>query len=278
MEGVIEVDADAFNAWEAAGWERRAEAYHRYFSSLTGRMNEPLLDIATVGPGRRVLDVACGPGHLAAAAAARGAEATGVDVADAMVRLATDLHPGAGFTRADAESLPFPDGTFDAVVGNLAILHFGRPERAVAEFARVLVPGGVLALSTWDNPAVGRLPGIFFQAIQEAGVEAPPDLPPGPPFYRFADEAEFCRLLRGAGLRDVSVAAVAFSHRFPGVDEVWHWMLDGTVRAGVMVTAQPEDTQVRIRGILDRLAEEYRDGATGELEIPVSFKVARGHR
>jgi SAM-dependent methyltransferase len=275
---VIGIDAGAFNAWEAAGWEQRAEAYHRYFSSLTGRMNGPLLDLAAVAAGRRVLDVACGPGHLAAAAAARGAVATGIDVAGAMVRLASRLHPGAEYTRADAEDLPFPDGTFDAVVGNLAILHIGRPERAVAEFARVLVPGGVLVLSTWDKPAVGRLPGIFFQAIQEVGVEPPPDLPPGPPFYRFADEAEFGRLLRGAGLRDVSVATVAYSHRFPGVDELWHWMLDGTVRSAVMVTAQPKDTQDRIHEILARLADEYRDGATGELEIPVSLKVAHGHR
>jgi len=275
---MTEIDADAFDDWEAAGWEGRAEAYHRYFSSLTSRLGGPLLDLAAVGPGCRVLDVATGPGYVAAAAAERGSVVTGVDVAEAMVLLATRLNPGVEFLQADAQELPYPAGTFDAVVGNLAILHFGRPEKAVAEFTRVLAPGGRLALSTWDKPAIGRLPGIFFEAIQEAGAQPPPDLPPGPPFFRFADENEFAGLLRAAGLSDVSVETVAFSHRFPGVEEVWRWLLDGTVRAGVMVTSQPEDMQARIYDNLVRLATPYRNGVDGALDIPVSVRIAHGRR
>src|SRR5215217_1927295 len=102
---------------------------------------------AAAGPGARVLDVACGPGRVAAAAAARGAVATGVDLAPGMVALARSLHPGVAFREAEVESLPFGDGSFDALVCSFGIGHFPRPEAAVAECSRVVAPGGTLAFA-----------------------------------------------------------------------------------------------------------------------------------
>ena len=157
------VDPDAFNAFEAAGWGERADGYHRFFGSLTTQVIDPLLDAAGVGAGKRVLDVASGPGYCAAAAAARGAEAVGVDVAGEMVTLARRLHPRIEFVQGSAERLPFDDSSFDAVVGNFLILHLGRPEQAAAELVRVLEPGGRLALSTWDLPERMRLLGVFVE-------------------------------------------------------------------------------------------------------------------
>ena len=60
------VDLDAFDAFEAAGWEEKAAAYERFFGVITGRVVEPLLAAASVGVGTRVLDVATGPGWVAA--------------------------------------------------------------------------------------------------------------------------------------------------------------------------------------------------------------------
>jgi SAM-dependent methyltransferase len=269
------IDADAFNAFEAAGWEQRATSYHRSLGQLTGRAIGPLLDAAEVRPGMRVLDVATGPGQAAAAGAARGATAVGVDIAHEMVVLARSLHPDVTFVAGDGERLDFADGSFEAVVGNFAILHFGRPERAAAEFARVLVPGGRVALSTWDDPGTGRLPGLFFDAVAEVGATPPPDVPPGPPFFRFADPAEFTRLLTGAGLTDVSVRTVAFTYRFVG--SLYDCLLEGTVRARALVHGQPEPTQARIRAVLDRLSREYAT-PDGALDLPVSVKIASGRR
>ncbi len=70
----------------------------------------------------------------------------GIDAAAAMAGLARRLHPSLEFRQAEAEALPFEDGSFDAVVGNFVIFHVGRPERAVEEFVRVLAPGGRLAI------------------------------------------------------------------------------------------------------------------------------------
>src|SRR5690348_15622964 len=110
------IDADAFNAFEAEGWERQAAGYDAFFGQITSRLIDPLLDAAGVGPGASVLDVATGPGYVAERAAERGAKVVGVDVAEAMVALARGRHRELEFHRADAEALPFPDESFDAVV------------------------------------------------------------------------------------------------------------------------------------------------------------------
>jgi SAM-dependent methyltransferase len=267
-----QIDPDAFNAFEAAGWDERATTYHRVFLPLTRLLIEPLLDATAIDPGMRVLDVGSGPGYAAAAAAGRGATAVGVDVAPAMVALARTLHPQVEFVCGDAEHLQFADDSFDAVVANFAIPHLGRPEQAAAEFARVLSPGGKVALSTWDVPGESRLPGAFYDAVLEAGATPPPDLPAGPPFYRFADEAEFARLLRDAGLVDVTVSTVAFSYHFTG--DPFDCLVDGTVRARSLVFGQPEATQARVRAALDRLTARY--ATDGGFDLPISVKLAGG--
>src|SRR3954447_8070956 len=110
------VDADAFNAFEAAGWEDRVSGYEDFFGPITTRLVDPLLDAAEVDRGTRVLDVASGPGYVAAAAAERGAFVIGVDIAWAMISLARRLHPQVAFRFGNAEALPFAVGSFDAVV------------------------------------------------------------------------------------------------------------------------------------------------------------------
>jgi hypothetical protein len=98
----------------------------------------------------------------------------------------------------------------------------------------------------------------------------PPDLPTGPPFYRFADDAEFARLLSDAGLVDATVSTVAFTYRYIG--DLFDCLIDGTVRARGLVLAQPEATRARIRAALDRLTAEY--AADGGFDLPISVKVA----
>jgi SAM-dependent methyltransferase len=269
-----EIDAEAFAVFEAAGWEEQAGGYHRFFRPITTRLVEPLLDAAGLAQGERVLDVATGPGYVASAAAERGALAVGVDIAPKMAALARRLNPGIEFVVADAERLPFPDGSFDAVVGNLAVPHFGRPEQTAAELVRVLAPGGRIALSMWDLPERNRFLGVLVDAVAEVGVLPSPDIPPGPPVFRFSDEGEFRGLLAGAGLAEVHVETVSFAQRVGSADELWEGLMAGTVRSRALVLGQPEETLHRIRAAFDRRAREHeRDG---RLEVPVSFTIAGG--
>lgn len=160
-------DAEAFDAFEADGWEVAADAYARYLADVTAAFVEPQLDAAGVAEETTVIDVATGSG-VVAGAAARGARVVGVDVAEAMVRLAAERHPESEFVRGDAQALPLPDASFDAAVCGLGLLHVSRPERAAAELARVRSPGGRAALSVWNVPARSRLHGVVFEALAEA--------------------------------------------------------------------------------------------------------------
>ena len=270
------VDADAFNTFEAAGWERQAAGYDDFFGRITTSVVDPLLDAAGVESGVRVLDVASGPGYVTARAAERGASAIGVDIAEAMLSLARRRHPELDFRRGSAEELPFAEETFDAVVANFVLLHLGRPEQAAAEFVRVLAPGGRIALSVWDVPERARFVGVLLDAVAAAGASPPEDLPVGPPIFRFSDEQEFAALLRGSGLEDVDVTTVAFSHSAASPDELWDGLLGGTVRAAALVLGQTEAVQRRIRAAFDRIVAEHRveDG----LELPVSVKLASARK
>jgi SAM-dependent methyltransferase len=213
---------------------------------------------------------------VAARAAERGASVVGVDVAEAMLALARSRSPGIEFRRGDAESLPFEDASFDAVVANFLLLHLGRPEQAVSEFARVLAPDGRLALTVWDRPEQARFLGVFLDAVAEAGATPPEDIPTGPDFFRFSEDGEFDSLLREQGLEDREVRAVAFTCRVGNLDELWNGLLGGTVRTSALIERQPEEKRGRIREAFDRIAGEYRSGEG--FEFPVSVKLGSGRK
>jgi SAM-dependent methyltransferase len=268
--------AEAVKALERAGWDAKAETYGCLTGRITDRLVEPLLDAAAVAAGMRVLDVGTGPGYAARGAAQRGAVATGVDIADEVLALARRRHSGIRFLPGDAEDLPFAEHSFDAVVSNFTINHVARPERAIREFVRVVVPGGRIALSAWDVPERNRVLGILVDAVRACGVSRSPEERAGPDPHRFADEDEFRRLLGDAGLEGVEVRSISLTQQVRDADELWQGMLGGSVRTAGLVMRQSPSTRGTIRAAVERLAEEY--GADGGLAIPACAKIASGRR
>ena len=193
-----------------------------------------------------------------------------------MIDRARNAYPGLEFRRADAHELPFADASFDAVVGNLAVMHLSRPERAMAEFARVLRPGGRLALTAWAHPSRHRLAGVFLDAVAEARAMPPADLPRGPDFFRFSDDETFAAALREQGLAGLEVTDITFVQRFASADELWDGMLGATVRVSALLTHQPEEVRHRIRSAFDLLVGGYRRG--DGVELPVAIKLATARK
>jgi SAM-dependent methyltransferase len=273
---VTEIDARAFDEYEAAGWELVAGYYERSWSPFTSQAIEPLLNAARVGSGMRVLDVGTGAGHAAARAAARGAQATGVDIASAMVEIAARLHPEAAFVQASVTELPFADESFDAAVGNIVIQHVGEPERAARELARVLVGGGRLALSTWDAAEQSPFFAALLGAVADAEVPPPTEIPPGPSFFQFADEAAFSTLLQDAGFTDVEVDTVSVEFPVRSPDELIATLAEGTVRTGALLRAADDHHRRRVRESLEtRLARWRRDD---RYAVPAPVKIASGRK
>ena len=135
-----------------------------------------LIDIAGVGPGQAVLDVACGTGIVARTATDRLAgsgRVVGVDLNEAMLAVARRLGPELEWQQSDVADLPFPDGSFDAVLCQMALMFFPDRTAALHEMARVTRRGGVVALvvpaSLDEQPAYGP---FVEMAVGHAGAGA----------------------------------------------------------------------------------------------------------
>jgi ubiquinone/menaquinone biosynthesis C-methylase UbiE len=272
---MTEYDPRAFDAFEAAGWEVAAAGYD-FFAAATSQSVTALLDAAAVESGSRVLDLGSGPGEVVAQAAKRGADAVGIDVAAAMVDLARRRHPELQFQKASATELPFPDESFDAVVGNLVILHVGEPELVARESGRVVAPGGRLALSIWDIPDRSPFFAAVLAAVADEGVAPSPDLPAGPSFFRFAEDEEFTRLFVNARFEDVTIGVTQVLIGFRTIDELLTAFLAGTVRVGGMLRAATSEQRDRVRAHLEAGLSSYRE--TDGYTVPVPIKVASGRK
>src|SRR3954454_1375911 len=222
-------EAERLRAFERQGHDALAKSYHAFFAAVTALATDALFDDLHLRAGTRLLDVASGPGALTAEAANRGARAVGVDLSPRMIELAQQLHPSIEFREEDVEHLPFPDQTFDAIVCAFGLGHFPRPELAVAECVRILLPGGRIALSWWDDPSRQRIQGVFRDAIAEIGVSAPLDVPQGHNVFRFSDSGEFRRLLDGTGLAQVEITEHAATYFVPDTDTLWRGGLGSLV-------------------------------------------------
>ncbi|MFI9489727.1 class I SAM-dependent methyltransferase [Promicromonospora sp. NPDC052451] len=155
-------------------WSAVADDWGRYWGSFARPVWEPLLRAARIGAGSRVLDVGCGSGELLEHLQDQGAQAHGVDPARRMVELARARAVGADVRRGDFEHLPFEGGRLDAVLAVNAFQFAAEPDDALAEAARVLVPGGVLGLAGWAERARNDLDALN-AALAEADGEEPPE-------------------------------------------------------------------------------------------------------
>jgi SAM-dependent methyltransferase len=155
------------------------------------------VQLAGVGAGDRVLDVACGTGNGALAAAGVGARAVGIDLEPALLAQAVQRSPGGqelDWRIGDAAALPADDGAFDVVLSLFGVMYAPDHDGAAAELARVTAPGGKVVLAAW-------VPGSFMPAM---GGALAPFLPPPPagsgPPSRWGDDAALAGILGGAGL------------------------------------------------------------------------------
>ena len=161
--------------------------------------SDALVRAVDVRPGERVLDVACGSGNAALAAARRYADVVGLDYVPALIARARLRAEAEGtqveFQVGDAQALPFPDNTFDVVISVFGVIFAPDQERAMTELLRVTRPGGRIGLATWMPEGMG---GETFRAMSKY---VPP--PPGAlPVVRWGT---------GEGLREIAGGSIDFT-------------------------------------------------------------------
>jgi ubiquinone/menaquinone biosynthesis C-methylase UbiE len=261
------IDPHAFREFEHSGWQGIPQQYHQAFGELTRQSIEPLLDAAGVEAGTKVIDIASGPGYVAAAAAGRGARVIGVDFSAAMIAEAQRRNPAIEFREGDAEQLPFADGLFDAAVMNFGILHLARPDQALAEACRVLCTSGRFGFTVWAKPdeAIGF--GIVLRSIAAHGDPNVP-LPEGPPFFRFSDPDECIRSLLAAGFESPKVVKVPQTWQLPSVNSLFEFMKESTVRTAGLLRGQKSDALEKIGDAIREELKKYQKGNAVELPMP----------
>jgi ubiquinone/menaquinone biosynthesis C-methylase UbiE len=165
-----QIDFEAIKAKQRAGWE--TGDYTRVGNTLQ-IMAERLVEAADVRAGQRVLDVACGQGNVALAAALRFAEATGFDYAANLLERgrarAAAERLDVTFTEGDAERLPVPDAAFDATLSTVGVMFAPDHQRAADELVRVTAPGGKIGHASWTPTG---MVGVLFKTV--SGWNPPP--------------------------------------------------------------------------------------------------------
>jgi SAM-dependent methyltransferase len=245
---------DAFKFAEKEGWDARAGAYDDFTGHVTTGAIPTLLAMAETAPGKRVLDLCCGTGRATGAAQALGARAEGLDISPAMVEAARTQFPAADFDVGDAETIPRDGGIYDAVICSFGVMHVGSSDAMFNEIARVLKPGGRVALSHWIGPPDSPLFRIVFGTMQRLADMT--SVPPSPPPFALSSEAAMQDALEQAGFGEVSMVRLPLVFRASAGKFAEHFR-NFAARAAVILDQQPDEVLREIYAVWDAQLEDF---------------------
>jgi ubiquinone/menaquinone biosynthesis C-methylase UbiE len=199
--------------WEAGDFGVIARSIEKGGAEFIDRLN--------IGPGMKVLDVACGTGNTALPAARAGADVTGIDIAENLIEQAIANADREGLTVkfevGDAEDLPYEAGTFDAVTTMFGAMFAPRPDVTAAEMIRVCKPGGTIAMGNWT-------PAAFTGQMFKIGAKhVPPPAGIAPPVLWGDEEAVRQRFANGISDLKLERIKIMFHFDMPPADVVEHF-------------------------------------------------------
>ncbi len=240
---------------ESADWWSTGQAARQ---QVYGTATEMMLDLASVQPGSRVLDVAAGTGEEALMAAGRvgpTGRVLAADVSASMLNVAAEAARKKGLTNVEtrvmnAENLTLDADSFDAVICRMALMLFPDPAKALTEMRRVVEPGGKVAVIVFSTLEKNPHHGIVFGIVQRLG-SIPPPAPGERWMYALGNPGTLEDVYRQAGFLNVSVQALPIQRRFASAGEA---------------TGRMRNSAGDIRELMSRLDEADHERAWGEIE------------
>ena len=257
----METPIQTHNQRPAAVWSSGGANYDQVSSGIADSIAHCVLRLAPK-PGERILDLATGTGWTSRQVAKRGAKVIGADIASDLIAAARALALAKGlaieYQLGDAESLPFADGEFDAVISTCGIMFASRPEAAAGELARVTRKGGRIALTTWLSDS-----NLFkmFQ-VMKPYMAAPPSPPPPSPF-EWGRTERIRELL--AGTFDLKFEKGVSYYREASGEAAWNTFSTGYGPTKMLAASLDESKRAELRR--DFIA--FHDGFPTELGICV---------
>lgn len=252
-----------------------ATAYEEVFVPALFREWAPRVVAASqLRPGQRVLDVACGTGVLAREAASRvgpTGSVAGLDVNPGMLAVAARHAPGLEWRQGTAETLPYADQSFDAVVSQFGLMFFTDRPKALREMLRVVTPGGRLTVAVWDS--LGQMPAYAAEValLERIGGREAADALRAP--FALGEQQQLAALFAGVRMTSVSVTTHRGTGRFPTIRSMVEADLRGWLPA-MGVVLQEE----RIRRILEEAEHVLRPYLTpdGQVAFDSSAHIVTG--
>lgn len=246
-------------------------AYERYMGRWSQLVGETFLEWLAPPSGLRWLDVGCGNGAFTemlvertAPASVQGIDPSGAQLAYARTRPAARV---AQFRQGDAMAQPFANDTFDAAVMPLVIFFVPDPAKGVAEMARVVRPGGIVAAYAWDLLGGGFPYEALQDEIRGLGVTVP--MPPSPD----ASRRDALRdLWTGAGLTAVETREITVQRTFADFDDYWTTIL-GSPSVGSKLAAMAPETHARLQ---ERMRTHLPADATGRITYSARANAIKG--
>ncbi len=265
-------------SWEraAAGWGQRAQTMREMGMPVSSWMIERLALV----PGRRVLELAAGPGDtgfLAAPLVAPGGTVICSDGAEAMLEVARARAQALGienveFRRLELEWIDLPAAAVDAVLCRWGVMLVLDPETCLRECRRVLAPGGRISLAVWDEAAENPWATLPARALVELGhAEAPAE--GGPGMFALASLGRLEELLEATGFTGIEVDRVRVTRRFAGADLYVEETLDLSPSFSETWGALSGPAREEVRGRLRELTRAFT-ADNGSLEVPGRALVA----
>jgi SAM-dependent methyltransferase len=234
---------------DGAGYERMMGKWSR----LAG---EVFLDWLQPAPGLRWVDVGCGNGAFTELLTERcaPAEIQGVDPSDAQLSFARGRHRAgvAQFHHGDATGLPFADDRFDAAAMALVIFFVPEPAKGVAEMARVVRPGGLVASYAWDIEGGGFPAEPILAELRAMGFP-----PIRPPSFAAARMENLVALWRGAGLTHIETREIAVHRSFADFEDFWRTVLLGASVKATVAKMSAEQIETLKQKLHARLAADH---------------------
>jgi len=272
--------ADTLRQWTDTSkyWTKHSDTIRQMFSPLT----EALIEDAAIVQGQTVLDVAGGAGEPSLTIAATVAPHGSVMCTDAVAKMVEAAQTQAlqqglrniQFRQCSADSLPFPENSFDAAVSRLGAMFFPDPEAAFREMLRVTKPHGRVGFVVWGKSELNPFSYLVTNVVDRY-VPAPPEDKDAPGAFRFAESGKLAAILRDAGAAGVRERVFKFDIAAP-ISPAEFWQMRSAISESLRTKLEKLSADERAR-----IAAEVQESVAGffpnnQMSIPAQMLIVSG--